>query len=64
MKSAASRRAVAEQALDQADGNIKLAALIALGAEAEQGAAALRDAGDNLRTAIEHIAAARRPRVG
>jgi N-acetylmuramic acid 6-phosphate etherase len=50
-------RIAAEHALDRADGDIKLAALIALGADAEQGAAALREAGDNLRTAIEHIRA-------
>jgi N-acetylmuramic acid 6-phosphate etherase len=43
----------AEAALDQAGGDIKLAALIALGSDPARGAAALREAGDNLRTAIE-----------
>lgn len=57
-------KAVAEHALDQADGDIKLAALLALGAEPEQGEEALHEAGDNLRTAIERIAAARRPHGG
>ncbi len=57
-------RTVAEQALDRAKGDIKLAALVALGAEAELGAEALRQAGDNLRTAIDSTAAARHPRIG
>jgi N-acetylmuramic acid 6-phosphate etherase len=48
---------VAQHALERADGDIKLAALIALGAEADQGAAALREAGNNLRAAIDHLAA-------
>lgn len=49
-----------ETALERAGGNIKLAALIALGADPDQGAAALRATGDNLRAAIESLAAARR----
>jgi N-acetylmuramic acid 6-phosphate etherase len=45
--------AVAEKALDAAEGNIKLAVLIALGATREQGMARLAAAGGNLRMAIE-----------
>lgn len=48
-------RPVAEAALDRAGGDIKLAALIALGADAERGTSALSEAGDNLRVAMERI---------
>lgn len=53
-------RPAAETALDQAGGKIKLASLIALGAEPEEAASVLREAGDNLRLAISRIAAAGR----
>lgn len=43
---------IAEGALEQAGGDIKLAALIALGATPEQGAASLRAVGGDLRAAI------------
>jgi N-acetylmuramic acid 6-phosphate etherase len=46
-------RPVAEAAIEQADGDIKLAALIALGSTPEQGAASLSAAGGNLRIAIQ-----------
>lgn len=45
----------AEAALEQADGDIKLAALIALGGTPQQSAASLEAAGGNLRTAIEQL---------
>ncbi|HKY81896.1 MAG TPA: N-acetylmuramic acid 6-phosphate etherase [Sphingobium sp.] len=45
----------AEDALERADGDIKLAALIALGGTPQQGAASLEAAGGNLRTAIERL---------
>lgn len=51
---------VAEKALERADGDIKLAALIAFGCDPGQGAAMLRAAGDNLRVAIERIVAEKR----
>lgn len=47
--------AIAEDALKLADGDIKLAALIALGATAEDGAASLAAADGNLRTAIAQL---------
>jgi N-acetylmuramic acid 6-phosphate etherase len=47
--------AIAEAALDRTGSNIKLAALIALGGTAAQGAALLEAAGGNLRTAIERL---------
>ncbi|HKT14448.1 MAG TPA: N-acetylmuramic acid 6-phosphate etherase [Allosphingosinicella sp.] len=48
-------RSAAEDALERADGDIKLAALIALGGTPQQGAASLEAAGGNLRTAIEQL---------
>ncbi len=54
------KRPAAETALDRTGGNIKLAALVALGAEPEGAASVLREAGDNLRIAISRIAAAGR----
>ncbi|MDP9414915.1 MAG: N-acetylmuramic acid 6-phosphate etherase [Pseudomonadota bacterium] len=48
-------RAVGEAALAQAGGNIKRAALVALGAAPEQAVSALREAGDNLRVAMGRI---------
>ena len=51
-------RSAAEKALDRTGGNIKLAALVAIGAEPEDAAAALREAGDNLRIAISRTMAA------
>jgi N-acetylmuramic acid 6-phosphate etherase len=53
-------RSAAEKALDRSGGNIKLAALVAHGAEPENAAALLRDTGDNLRIAISRMAAERR----
>ncbi|MDP8912025.1 MAG: N-acetylmuramic acid 6-phosphate etherase [Pseudomonadota bacterium] len=53
-------RSEAETALDRTGGNIKLAALVAFGAEPEDAASVLREAGDNLRIAISRIAAAGR----
>ncbi len=53
-------RAAGEAALGQAGGNIKRAALLALGAEPERAISALREAGDNLRVAIGRIGAAGR----
>ena len=47
---------VARQALAQADGRIKIASLIALGANPEQARATLADVGDNLREAIRRCA--------
>jgi N-acetylmuramic acid 6-phosphate etherase len=47
--------AVAEAALDRAGGDIKAAALIALGAQPEQAAAALREAGGDLRSALRAL---------
>ena len=47
--------AVAEAALDRAGGDIKVAALIALGAQPEQAAAALREAGGDLRSALRAL---------
>jgi len=46
-------KSIAEDALEQAGGDLKLAVLIALGATPEQGAASLQAAGDNLRSAME-----------
>jgi N-acetylmuramic acid 6-phosphate etherase len=46
-------RVAAEQALAAADGDIKLAVLIAMGSSHEQATAALAAAGGNLRTAIQ-----------
>jgi N-acetylmuramic acid 6-phosphate etherase len=48
-------KATAEEALEQSDGDIKLAALIALGEAPQRGAESLRAAGGNLRTAIEQL---------
>lgn len=48
-------RPVAEQALERAGGDIKLATLIALGSDPEQGATVLRAAGGNLRAAIGQL---------
>jgi N-acetylmuramic acid 6-phosphate etherase len=45
-------RPAAQAALEQAGGGIKLAALIAMGAEPQAGEAVLRDAGGDLRAAI------------
>ena len=53
-------KSAADAALDRTGGNIKLAALVTLGAEPEAAASMLREAGDNLRIAISHIAAAGR----
>lgn len=50
-------RSAAEEALERADGDIKLAALIALGGTPQQSAASLEAAGGNLRTAIEQLSA-------
>lgn len=49
-------QSVAEKALDRAQGDIKLAVLIALGSDPEQGAALLARAEGNLRAAIERQA--------
>lgn len=49
-------RPTAQAALERAGGDIKLAVLIASGADDARAAAALRDADDNLRTAMERIA--------
>jgi N-acetylmuramic acid 6-phosphate etherase len=46
-------RSIAEEALERAGGDIKLAALIALGETPEQGAASLQAVGGDLRAAIE-----------
>jgi N-acetylmuramic acid 6-phosphate etherase len=46
-------KSIAEEALERAEGNIKLAVLIALGKTPEQGAACLHAVGGNLRVAIE-----------
>lgn len=46
---------IAEDALERADGDIKLAALIALGGSPQHSAALLRAASGNLRTAIEQL---------
>jgi N-acetylmuramic acid 6-phosphate etherase len=46
-------KSIAEDALERAGGDIKLAVLIALGETAEQGAASLQAVGGNLRAAIE-----------
>ena len=48
-------KSTAEDALERADGDIKLAALIALGGTPQQSAASLQAAGGNLRTAIEQL---------
>ena len=53
-------RSVAETALDEGGGNIKLAVLVALGAEPKDAASVLRDAGDNLRIAISRLTGAGR----
>lgn len=53
-------RPAAETALDGTGGNIKLAALVALGARPEDAASVLREAGDNLRIAISRVTAAGR----
>ena len=47
---------VAEQALDRAAGDIKLAVLTARGVDPAQAAAALRESGDNLRVALARLA--------
>jgi N-acetylmuramic acid 6-phosphate etherase len=47
--------ATAEDALSRTGGSIKQASLVALGADPEQSATLLREAGDNLRTAIENL---------
>jgi N-acetylmuramic acid 6-phosphate etherase len=52
-------KAAAETALDRTGGNIKLAALVALGADGEDAASLLNEAGGNLRVAISRIAAPR-----
>ena len=49
----------AETALEQADGNIKLAALIALGVDAERAATLLDESGGNLREAVGRAGSAR-----
>lgn len=46
---------VAQAALDRAGGDIKLASMIALGADPDRGAEALREAGGNLRLGIDRI---------
>jgi N-acetylmuramic acid 6-phosphate etherase len=46
-------KSTAEDALEQAGGDIKLAALIAMGASPEQGAASLQAVGGDLRAAME-----------
>jgi len=48
-------KSIAEEALARADGDIKLAALIALGSDPASGAAALQAAGGSLRIAIEQM---------
>jgi N-acetylmuramic acid 6-phosphate etherase len=48
---------IAEAALARANADIKLAVLIALGADPEQGAALLEASHGNLRTALEKIGA-------
>lgn len=53
-------RSTAEAALARTEGDIKLAALVALGAEPEQAVAALNEANHNLRVAIETVTAAYR----
>lgn len=50
-------RPIAEEALARANGDIKLAALIALGSDPELGAAALHAAGGNLRVALTRTSA-------
>jgi N-acetylmuramic acid 6-phosphate etherase len=50
-------KSIAEHALERAGGDIKLAALIALGGALEQSSASLDAAGGNLRTAIEQAKA-------
>lgn len=52
-KAARVEKPIAENALERAGGDIKLAVLIALGETPEQGAASLQAAGGNLRSAIE-----------
>lgn len=52
--SGASKEAAAG-ALERAGGDIKLAALLAMGSDPEQAAQALRDTGDNLRAAVARI---------
>lgn len=52
-------RDVAEAALERAEGRIKPAALIALGAEPDEAAANLRETGDDLRQAIARFQASR-----
>jgi N-acetylmuramic acid 6-phosphate etherase len=47
------RKSIAEEALERAGGDIKLAVLIALGETPEQGAASLKAVGGKLRAAIE-----------
>lgn len=49
-------QAKAEDALGRSDGDIRLAVLLARGVEPAQAAAALRDAGGNLRTAMASVA--------
>lgn len=48
-------RPAAEAALEQAGNNIKLAALIGLGADANEALVTLREAGDNLRFAVDRL---------
>ena len=57
-------RPAAVAALDRTGGNIKLAALVAMGAEPDDAASMLRQAGDDLRIAISRIAASGRPTAG
>lgn len=52
---------VAEEALERAGGDIKLAVLIALGETPEQGAASLQAVGGKLRAAIEQSTSSERP---
>jgi N-acetylmuramic acid 6-phosphate etherase len=52
-RAAGVENSIAAEALERAGRDIKLAVLIALGRSAEEGAALLRAAGGNLRTAIE-----------
>jgi N-acetylmuramic acid 6-phosphate etherase len=54
-------KSTAEDALEQAGGDIKLAALIALGASPEQGAAWLQAVGGDLRAAMERSKSGRQP---
>jgi len=57
-------KSVAEDALEQAGGDIKLAALVALGQTPEQGAASLQAVGGDLRAAIQRSKSDRQRDLG